>query len=236
MAFPRDPSVGESLDDLHHWRRRISGEHSLRFSSLDAGEGGIRIGSRYFVGDKDGVLGLVVQSAQGWETLDGYSDRRLDDRAAPIEAKNVAQDGRLDGHDTTLTDHGGRIGTAEGRLDGHDTTLGQHASRIGSAETTIGQHGSRIGAAETTIGQHGTRLNDHASRIGSAENRLGAAESKNTQQDGRLNDHASRIGAAENDINDLATKDIRALEIEIAGLKSRVLQLEQGSGSNPNPY
>ena len=229
MAFPRDPSVGESLDDLHHWRRRISGEHSLRFSSLDAGERGIRIGSRYFVGDKDGVLGLVVQSTQGWETLDGYSDRRLDDRAAPIEAKNVAQDGRLDGHDATLTDHGGRIGTAEGRLDGHDTTLGQHG-------TTLGQHGSRIGAAETTIGQHGTRLSDHASRIGSAENRLGAAESKNAQQDGRLNDHASRIGAVENGISDLATKDVRALEIEIAALKSRVLKLEQDSGSNPNPY
>lgn len=229
MAFPREPSVGESLDDLYHWRRRIGGEHSLRFASLDAGEGGIRIGSRYFVGDKDGVLGLVVQSAQGWETLDGYSDRRLDERAAPIEAKNVAQDGRLDGHDTTLTDHGGRIGAAEGRLDGHDTTLGQHG-------TTLGQHASRIGSAETTLGQHGTRLNDHASRIGSAESRLGAAESKNTQQDGRLDDHASRIGAAENDISDLATKDVRALEIEIAGLKSRVLKLEQDSGNEPNPY
>lgn len=69
----------------------------------------------------------------------------------------------------------------------------------------LDDHAARIGAAENDITAAEGRLDSHASRIGAAENDINAVESVNATQNGRLDDHASRIGASENDITDIKT-------------------------------
>lgn len=68
----------------------------------------------------------------------------------------------------------------------------------------LDDHASRIGAAENDITAAEDRLDSHASRIGAAENAIDAVEGVNATQNGRLDDHASRIGAAENDITGMS--------------------------------
>ena len=67
-----------------------------------------------------------------------------DGRLATVEAKDEEQDGRLDGHDTTLGSHTDTLATYKDKLDGHDTTLESHTS-------TLSIYGERITSAEELL-------------------------------------------------------------------------------------
>lgn len=69
----------------------------------------------------------------------------------------------------------------------------------------LDDHAARIGAAENDITAAETRLDAHGTRLGFVESDITSIEGVNATQNGRLDDHASRIGASENDITDIKT-------------------------------
>jgi hypothetical protein len=82
----------------------------------------------------------------------------IDDHEARIttgEAKNVEQDGRLDGHDTTLTLHSTQI--AQGVA--HDAI---QDGRLGSLENVTAGHTAALNAHSALLSDHSAKLEDHS--------------------------------------------------------------------------
>lgn len=97
-------------------------------------------------------------------------------------AKDVEQDGRLDGHDGDIVDLEAKDaalmakdGEQDGRLDGHDATLSDHDGRILDNEAGVAANKLWNEDQDETLGKHNTRIL--------------ANLNKNVEQDGRLDAH-----------------------------------------------
>lgn len=113
--------------------------------------------------------------------------------------KNEQQDGRLDGHDSTLASHGSRLTTAEGRLDGHDSTLASHASTLASHNTRITNAQARADKGVSDAAAAQSSANAAQSRADSAYTRAGTGISNAATAQARADDAYARAGTGISD-------------------------------------
>jgi autotransporter adhesin len=118
----------------------------------------------------------------------------LENRATAVEAKNVTQDGRLDGLESRATAGETKNVAQDGRLDGLEGRATATETKNVAQDGRLDSLESRAAASDQKNVEQDARLDDHDKKFADLK---GDTEQKNDDQDARLDDHEERISAGE---------------------------------------
>ena len=156
MTWNGRVNVHDDLSRLHSSLRAADTSREIGYSSVTQGEGSLDLLTE--AGDVRASFGDQPDGRFGVSITHRGSLRFLPDLFTDLEDKDDAQDGRLDGHDTTLGQHGSR-------LDGHDSTLASHNTRIGNAQSRADSAWTRAGTALANAATAQSRADSAHDRI-----------------------------------------------------------------------
>ena len=116
-----------------------------------------------------------------------------------LNAGLTTAQGRLDGHDTAITDHGTRLDGHDTRLTAAEGTLTDHENRLTTAE-------GKVTTLEGSVAGLDTRLTTAESDILNNKNNITSNSTRLTTAEGTLTDHENRLTTAEGKVTTLEGK------------------------------
>lgn len=188
MTWNGPVTIRDDLRRLHESGRASDTSREIGYSSITQGEGSLDVISQAGlvhaqIGDQDdGRLGVSVRH--------GGALRFIPDLVQELQDEDVSLSNRISGL-------GDRMVSAEGRLDGHDATLSSHNTRINSAQARADDaHGDAATAqarADSAYSRAGTGIANAATAQSRADAAYALAESRATT--GQMNELIDALNA-----------------------------------------
>lgn len=133
--------------------------------------------------------------------------------------------GTVGEHTTKISTIEDDIEALEGEVDAHDTKITQNQSNIGTLQTTVGGHGTRLSTAENNIGTLQSNVGTLTTNVGSVTGNVSTLQGTVSTVQNTVNDHGTRLTSAESDIDDLEG-DVTTLQGTVSDYGTRLTQAE----------